>query len=371
MTEIVAVPPKVDSLPFPTLADKPAGTYNLKAYNWAERHPLVADAINAQALATHTNATAAKERADAAAASATAAAGSATTAAGYVTTVAGSATAAANSATAASGSATTAGQKSTLATNEANRAKTEADRAATIAGALDPTYVLQRENHSGVQAINTITGLQTALDEKVVKVTGKGLSTNDYNATEKAKVAAAMPAAGGTFSGNVTIANATTVGAAGRAGLQLGAGTSGPAVMSFHNGGYAINFGLDTDNIIRLGGWSQGAGAYRWTCDSAGNSTNPGNVTAYSDARLKTNLRPIKDALAKLLSLQGLIYTRTDTGQEQTGILAQDLQKVLPQAVMIGEDENETLSVAYGNTLGLVVEAIREISNKLDQLIEG
>ena len=55
--------------------------------------------------------------------------------------------------------------------------------------------------------------------------------------------------------------------------------------------------------------------------------------------------------------LTGYTYTRTDSGERQTGLIAQDVQKVLPEAVVDGEH----LSLAYGNLVGLLVEAIKEL----------
>lgn len=107
------------------------------------------------------------------------------------------------------------------------------------------------------------------------------------------------------------------------------------------------------------------AGAWGAYCDDNGNWVAAGNVTAYSDARLKTDLEVIPDALAKVQQLTGYTYTRTDSGERQTGVLAQDLQKVLPEAVIGG---GEYLSVAYGNIVGLLVEAIKELRREVEVL---
>ena len=72
----------------------------------------------------------------------------------------------------------------------------------------------------------------------------------------------------------------------------------------------------------------------------------------------------IDGPLDKLETLTGYIYTRTDTGQRQTGLLAQDVQAVLPEAV----HEGEHLSLAYGNMMGLVVEAIKELRADFEEL---
>jgi hypothetical protein len=98
---------------------------------------------------------------------------------------------------------------------------------------------------------------------------------------------------------------------------------------------------------------------------SDGNFISPGNVTAYSDARLKKDLEPIADALEKVQSLTGYIYTRIESGQRQTGLIAQEVQKVLPEAVM---DNGEHLSLAYGNMVGLLIEAIKEQQVQINEL---
>lgn len=101
----------------------------------------------------------------------------------------------------------------------------------------------------------------------------------------------------------------------------------------------------------------------------SGNLLANGNVTAFSDARLKTNIEPISNAVDKVLSLTGITYTRKDTNAVGTGLIAQDVQKVLPQAVL--ENEDGYLSVAYGNLVGLLVEAIKELNAKVELLTAG
>lgn len=139
-----------------------------------------------------------------------------------------------------------------------------------------------------------------------------------------------------------------TVGtASGSDQFQLQNNSSGAALMSFHrNGAYAINMGLDTDNVFRLGGWSVGANTYRFQSDTSGNFTALGNVTAYSDQRLKKDWSDLpSDFIEKLATVKSGTYTRIDSGERQAGASAQDMQKILPEVVQDGEH----LSLAYGN----------------------
>lgn len=137
------------------------------------------------------------------------------------------------------------------------------------------------------------------------------------------------------------------------------------ASMSFHRTGtYAMNMGLGTDNVFRIGGWSASNNCLQM--DGSGNLTMLNNVTAYSDARLKTDVVKIENALDKVQQLNGYTYTRTDTGSKQTGVIAQEVMKVLPEVVMGSEDTH--YSVAYGNMVGLLIEAIKEQQSQINEL---
>lgn len=109
------------------------------------------------------------------------------------------------------------------------------------------------------------------------------------------------------------------------------------------------------------GAWSNLA-----TLDASGNFTATGNVTAYSDARLKTHVQTLTFALDKVCALRGVSYERIDTGEAGIGLIAQEVQAVMPEAVR--SDEDGMLSVAYGNLVGLLVEAIKELKAEVDQL---
>ena len=101
-----------------------------------------------------------------------------------------------------------------------------------------------------------------------------------------------------------------------------------------------------------------------------------GNVTAYSDIRVKKNIERIPNALDKVCQLNGYTFERTDVkfdneGEptvpvKQTGVIAQEVLEVLPEAVT-GDEENH-YSVAYGNMVGLLIESIKELKAEVDDL---
>lgn len=130
----------------------------------------------------------------------------------------------------------------------------------------------------------------------------------------------------------------------------------------------SVNVGLDDAGRFVIGGGTS-ATATRMTLDQSGNLIATGNVSAGSDARIKKDLSPILDALQKLNQLTGYTFTRIDTGARQTGVVAQEVQKVLPEAV-IENEQTGMLSVAYGNMAGLLIEAIKELNAKVESLQE-
>ena len=95
-----------------------------------------------------------------------------------------------------------------------------------------------------------------------------------------------------------------------------------------------------------------------------------GNVTAYSDRRLKDNIKIIPNALDKVSKINGYTYTRNDfNNRKETGVIAQEILEVLPEAVFGSADT--TYSVAYGNMIGLMIEAIKELKAEIEELKKG
>ena len=106
--------------------------------------------------------------------------------------------------------------------------------------------------------------------------------------------------------------------------------------------------------------------------DTSGNLTAAANVTAYSDLRLKKNIVQITDAIAKVKAIRGVMFERIDNGSRGTGVIAQEIEKVLPEVVL--ENQDGIKSVAYGNMVGLLIEAIKEQQahiNRLEQKINS
>jgi hypothetical protein len=143
----------------------------------------------------------------------------------------------------------------------------------------------------------------------------------------------------------------------------------------------ALTFGDRTTITNNWSWYSSGNVAYlysnvvgntgnRLTIDATGNFTAVGNVTAYSDERLKKDWAPLgEDIIFKLASIKSGTYTRIDSGERQVGVSAQDLKVLLPEAVM--EDAEGTLSVAYGQAaLALCIELAKKVTQLSAQVEE-
>jgi len=103
-------------------------------------------------------------------------------------------------------------------------------------------------------------------------------------------------------------------------------------------------------------------GAISGSISVTGDITASGNVTAYSDARLKSDVETVTGALALVRALRGVRYTKD--GAPGVGVIAQEVQKVVPEVVQDGE----FLSVAYGNLVGVLIEAVKELAEQVEEL---
>ena len=109
-----------------------------------------------------------------------------------------------------------------------------------------------------------------------------------------------------------------------------------------------------------------GAETSKFSFDSSGNFTASGNVTAYSDARLKENIKPLEDCLKIVKELQGVSYNKKYETIREIGLIAQEVEAVLPEIVFEGPDTIK--SIAYQNIVAVLIEAIKELDKKISNL---
>lgn len=86
--------------------------------------------------------------------------------------------------------------------------------------------------------------------------------------------------------------------------------------------------------------------------------------TATSDIRVKDNVVTISNALDKVMSLNGVDFTWKKNGEHSTGLIAQQVEEVIPHVVVT--DGEGMKSVNYGALVGVLVQAIKELNDKLE-----
>ena len=102
---------------------------------------------------------------------------------------------------------------------------------------------------------------------------------------------------------------------------------------------------------------------------AAGAATFNNDVTAFSDVILKDDINTIDNALERVQGMRGVFFNRKDNKQEsQTGVIAQELEPFLTEVVRETKDEKKIKSVAYGNMVGVLIEAIKELNAKIEEL---
>ena len=97
--------------------------------------------------------------------------------------------------------------------------------------------------------------------------------------------------------------------------------------------------------------------------------SNSGSITSAtyffsSDASLKEDIQTIQNPLEKVQALRGVSYKWKDTGRKDIGLVADEVQEVLPELVV----ENEHKQMDYGHMIGLLVEAIKEQQKEIEEL---
>ena len=152
----------------------------------------------------------------------------------------------------------------------------------------------------------------------------------------------------GTFSGNVTTSA--------RAAISGGTG------ITYNNSTGVIDCDINTPAEVGLQHLSNGGRNLN------GDFTATGNVTAFSDERLKENVETIEGALEKVSQMRGVMYDKD--GERGTGVIAQEMQQVMPEVVM-DSGRGDYLSVAYGNIVGVLIESIKELKAEIEALKDG
>ena len=127
----------------------------------------------------------------------------------------------------------------------------------------------------------------------------------------------------------------------------------------------ASNYGVQIDvGSASYALYIRGDNSETFRVNGNGNVVSQGSIDSASDLKLKTNIKTIDNALDKTLKLRGVEFDRTDRVDHQIGVIAQEVEKIIPEVV----HGDEIKSVTYGNLVGLLIEAIKELKKEIDDL---
>ena len=144
------------------------------------------------------------------------------------------------------------------------------------------------------------------------------------------------------------------------------------ANSSFSKANNALTAASNTATSVQFGSFGVGTAASGTTGEIR--ATN--NITAYySDDRLKTKLGNIENALDKVKNLTGFYYEANDVAQalgytvrKEVGLSAQTMQNVMPEIVTTAPIDDKYLTIWYEKTVPLLVEAIKELANEVEEI---
>jgi len=125
--------------------------------------------------------------------------------------------------------------------------------------------------------------------------------------------------------------------------------------------------------INDTGAQAGGAGLRRMTITNEGDTLFGGSVTATqyfvpSSARFKTNIQTLEEPLVKLEQLRGVRFDWKDTGRPSLGVIAEEVAKVIPEAVSWDENHTQVVGVNYDSLVALLVEATKAQQNEIKTL---
>ena len=233
--------------------------------------------------------------------------------------------------------------------------------------------------------------VNTRIDQEVIPAIndlGNAIPTNNNQLLNGAGYITAVPSSFSTNS--ITIGNGVTLSeSTDRAdllmiksststwgGLQI-SNTSNEIIFSMMGDGNVIGLydDLNNDWVIQR----DENGSMRFYADASntvtvttsglsvtGAITASGDVTAFSDARVKENVETLSNALESVKQMRGVTYNKIGEEKQSVGVIAQELEEVVPQ--LVHTDEEGMKSVAYGNITAVLIEALKEQQAQIEEL---
>ena len=179
------------------------------------------------------------------------------------------------------------------------------------------------------------------------------------------------------FTGNVSITSLIANGSLGTAGQVLTTNGSNTywSTVTANGGGTSINLSANTTDTSTYyfpmsnsssGTWSNGVIANTSIYFVPATGTLSATIfNSLSDLEYKTDVSKINNAVDVLKQLDGVSFKWKETGHKSYGVIAQEVEKVLPEIVDIN---NDVKSVNYQALIGFLIEAVKELSDKVEKL---
>lgn len=237
------------------------------------------------------------------------------------------------------------------------RGAIEGDSTLNITGAAQTSLQLyglggSKANYTTCAAINTQDTQRNMGIVGLNKTTGSAIGIGVYGEASGSNSNAAGVAGFG-FYGVYAVSISNT----GAGLLARGNSSTGTAIQA--DNGYAIftctNYTLNPTGNMTI----------------TGSFTASGNVTAYSDKLIKNKIRPISQAVSKLKRINGYQYKNLLANKYDCGIIAQEIEKILPELVEVGTTEydgRKLKTVNYNGVVALLVAANRELIARIETL---
>jgi len=152
-------------------------------------------------------------------------------------------------------------------------------------------------------------------------------------------------------------------------------GSDRPSILfssGYNSNTWSVGFGSGSDDNFRInrdhGYRNSSWGTTLMVMDRSGNVTFTGNVTAFSDRRMKKDIKRLSNALALVRRLEGVSFRYKEDGREGIGLVAQEVEKLIP--AVVGDatlSSGETYkNVAYGNIVAVLIEAVKELADMVE-----
>ncbi len=168
-----------------------------------------------------------------------------------------------------------------------------------------------------------------------------------------------------TITGTITLSNG--VGTNGQALVSTGSGVQwGSAGATLSNDTTTNSTHYPTLSTATSGSYTTAVvSSTKLTFNPSTGNFGATQFTTLSDQTFKTNIRPIEDSVALVQRLQGVRFDWLENNKPSLGLIAQEVEKVIPELV---ETTDGIKSVSYSNMIGLLIEAIKEQQNQMEEL---